>query len=114
MHITTIAALGHGIDLLRMLQAAEDQNVSTSTSTLKLIGDTAVEDLPKYLQEVSSHVLDLSSICPICMLICSGHTILVLHVPSSSSSDSITLLLLTVLSLQRHISGAQSLRVSFE
>lgn len=33
-------------------EADEDQGVSNSTSTLKLIGETAVEDLPKYLQEV--------------------------------------------------------------
>jgi len=62
MHITTIAAVGHdGMDLLKVLQAAEDQNVSTSTSTLKLINDTAVEDLPKYLQEVSSRFSVLRS-----------------------------------------------------
>ena len=68
MRITTTAALGHdGIDLLKVLQADEDPNVSTSTSTLKLIGDTAVEDLPKHLQEVSSHISVLTRL--ICILI---------------------------------------------
>ena len=79
MRITTIAALGHdGIDLLKVLQAAEDQNVPTSTSTLKLIGDTAVEDLPKNLQEVSSRLSVLTSQFYLpylhAHLICSGHT----------------------------------------
>ncbi|DBB04317.1 hypothetical protein WJX77_001141 [Trebouxia sp. C0004] len=41
-----------GIDLLKVSQAAGDQNVSTSTSRLKLISDTAIEELPKCLQEV--------------------------------------------------------------
>jgi len=50
-------------------QAAGDHNVSTSTSTLKLISDTAVEDLPKYLQEVRSQFSVLTSIRLICMLI---------------------------------------------
>ncbi len=70
MHITTIAVVGHnGTDSLKVLQAAGDQNVSTSTSTLKLISDTAVEDLPKYLQEVRSQFSVLTSIRLICMLI---------------------------------------------
>ena len=68
--IITIAAVGQdGVDLLKVLQADDDQGVSNSTSTLKLIGETAVEDLPKYLQEVSSPFSNLSSICLICMLI---------------------------------------------
>ncbi len=76
-----------------MLQAAEDQGVSTSASTLKLIGDTAAEDLPKYLQEVTSHFSNLRSQFYLpylpylhAHLICSGHPRLVLHVPSSSSA----------------------------
>ncbi len=91
MHITTIAAVRHdGIDFLKVLQAAEDQIVSTSISTLKLIGDTAIEDLPKYLQEVSSRFSVLTShfYSPYLAahLICFGLTRLVLHVPSSPSA----------------------------